>query len=286
MSEQGTPIPGEEAAGASLSPQKSEEALVERARNKGWRPLEEWEGEPDDWVDAKEFVGRQKLFDRIDELKGTLVKQRQEMQSDMRLVLQNMAKIREQEYKKARADLEAAREVALENDDARAAVKVSKEIETLEKERAQEEEATKKVAQSTGPTPEFVQWQNENQWFVTDSEMREDALSIGVGYAAGNPNRSQAEVLEYVSKRIKRMYPEKFSTGKKPAAAAVEGAGVPSGKQVDNNNRKGRISIEDLPEEHRVVARTIIKSGALKAQAAKNNRTEVEEYLAQYQENK
>src|SRR5512138_1524244 len=35
------------------------------AREKGWRPKEEYEGDHEAWVDAEEFIKRQPLFDKI-----------------------------------------------------------------------------------------------------------------------------------------------------------------------------------------------------------------------------
>ena len=281
----GHEIQGESKEGASLSPIVHEEKVSEKAREKGWRPLEEWEGSPEDWVDAREFVGRQKLYDRISDLKGAVVKQRQEFQNEMKLVANGLSKIREAEYKRAKTQLEAQRDIALEEDDARTAVKVSKDIEDLERERQQEAQAAAARPQS-GPTPEFVDWQKENPWFTADKEMQSDAISIGVGHASGNPNKSQVEVLEYVTTKIKRMYPERFeSKEKRQVTNPVEGGAQPSVKQAAVNGRKGKLSMADLPDEHQVVAKTLIRSGVFKAQATKNKRSEVDEYLAQYQEN-
>lgn len=285
MSEQGTVVPGESGE-SQLAPQKYEEAVVQKAAEKGWRPLEEWEGDAADWVDAKEFIGRQKLYDRISELKGSLTKQQKEFQNDMKIIAANLVKVRETEYKKAKADLEAKREWAIENEDARAAVKVSKEIEELEKDRAAEAAAQAQATQTTGEaTPEFVAWQEQNNWFQQDSEMRSDAISIGVGYAAGHPNKTQSEVLAYVTQKIKRMYPDKFEVKeKKRVTSEVEG-NSPTAKKTEMNTRKQKLTLDDLPPEHQQIARTLIKRGTFKAAAEKNKRTEVEEYLASYQEN-
>jgi len=43
--------------------------LADKARASGWRPKEEFEGDPDEWVDAGEFVRRKPLFDQIHNLK-------------------------------------------------------------------------------------------------------------------------------------------------------------------------------------------------------------------------
>ena len=282
--EAGTSVPGE-AEGSSLSPQVTQEAIETRATEKGWKPLDQFEGDPVDWVEAKEFVGRQKLYDRINDLKGTITKQTREFQTDMKQVLANMSKIRETEYKKALADLEAKREMAIEDDDTRAVVKVSKAIEKLHEEKASETVAQSAAAQTTaGPTPEFTEWNEKNTWFQTDSEMRADAISIGVGYAAGNPNKSQLEVLTYVTAKVKKMYPEKFEVKeKRQVDSKVEGANSGSARKLDRDSQSKTLTLRDLPEEHLAIAKTIIKSGTLKKMAEKNKRSEEAEYMAQYQ---
>lgn len=281
MSEEGTKIVGE-GEGSSLNPQSHAEAVEAKAREKGWRPLEEWEGDPADWISDKEFVGRQPLYDRISDMKSAMKKQSQEFQSEMKQVAKSLSQIREIEYKKAIAELTAKRDQALEDDDAKVAVKVTEQIKELEVEKAQEVTAAKQA--STTATPEFLEWQDANPWFNSDAEMQSDAINIGVGYAAGNPNKTQAEVLTYVTKKIKSMHSDKFETSKKKVVAQVEG-NSPSAKQTEVNTRKGKLSFADLPTPHQVIAKTLIKQGVFDAAAKKNGRTAEAEYLAQYQEN-
>lgn len=277
----GTRIPGEDEGGNSLNPQTQAEKVTERAKEKGWKPLEEYDGDPADWVDAKEFVGRQKLYDRINDLKSTLTKQTRAFQSDMQVILANMSKVREQEHKKALKELEDQRRQAVAAEDVQAVVEVSKQIETLKEEKAEEKAAVKEGAQKTGEaTPEFLEWQAKNKWFLNESEMRQDAISIGVGYAAGNPNKTQVDVLDYVTKKIKKMYPEQFKEARQ-VDSKVDSGGTT--KPAPLSNKKMKFS--DLSEEHQAIGKTLIKSGALKKVAEKNKRSEEEEYLFQYQAN-
>src|SRR5690554_228223 len=46
--------------------------LEEKARQQGWRPFEEWDGDPDDWVGAETFVVRGQLFDQQRQMKRQL----------------------------------------------------------------------------------------------------------------------------------------------------------------------------------------------------------------------
>ena len=51
----------EQVAGET-SKQVSTNPYEGQAREMGWRPKDEWEGEPEKWRDAKEFVERGELY--------------------------------------------------------------------------------------------------------------------------------------------------------------------------------------------------------------------------------
>ena len=93
---EGTLIPGE------VSPVQ-EEALAQ-----GWVPKDEYEGDPDRWVDAGEFVRRGELFRKIESQSKEL--------KDVRKALAELAKhnskIREVEYARAIEGLKAQKKEA------------------------------------------------------------------------------------------------------------------------------------------------------------------------------
>src|SRR2546430_1692102 len=148
--QEGTKIEGEPQE-SHTSPQVASEKYEEKARKLHWAPLEEWRGDPEDWVPAKEFVQRQKLYDRIDSLQDAI-----------------------------------------------------------------------------------KEWKQANKWFDDNTEMRDDAIAIGVGYAAKNPNKSEKEVYAYTSERIQRMYPEQFKKPVRKEEGEETGEEQPRRKQVAN----------------------------------------------------
>lgn len=284
MAEEGIAIEGE-AGESSLSPQIQEQKTEEKARKDGWKPLDEYKGDPADWVPAKEFLGRQKLFDKIHDLKNQLSRQAQRFEQDMTKIQSHFLKVQETEYKRAKADLESQLARAKADENIEAAVEIAgqiKEVEQSAKVAAQEA----KQVRAGGPTPEFQEWQEQNKWFQQDAEMTADAIAIGTGYAAANPQKSQKEVLEHVTDRIKKIYSDKFKeeakpntkgNGKVPNENRVEGGGS---RQVNTENtRKGKLSVGDLDEMEHEVMKTLIKRGALKDRAAKNKVTQEEQYL-------
>jgi hypothetical protein len=275
---EGIEIPGEGSEGSSMSPSVVAAKVVEKAQSKGWKPLSEYSGDPADWVDAKEFLGREKLYGMIHDLKKQAKQTAAQTEADLRAMAQHYAKMSEVAYKKALSDLKAQRAVAIEDRDTDAVEKLDEQIEEI------------KTAQQTTPQPktitppeteDMIQWRAANPWFDNDPTLREDAVSIGVGYLASKQGRvSQAETLEYVTAKIKKMYPEKFTDKRATVTdSKVEGSGDVT-RSAPAKGKKG-LSVSDLSDEEKTVMRTFLKRGVLKDVAAKNKRSEQEEYLAQ-----
>lgn len=284
MAEEGTKIEGE-GEGSSLSPQVVNDKQVEKARSKGWRPLEEFKGDPADWVDYGEFLGRQKLFDKIHDLKNQLSRQASKFESDMTRIQQHFTKVQEVEYQRAKEDLKRQLAAAKQEGDVEAVAEIAGQIKEVDAE-IKEAKQEAKVAAKGGPTPEFVEWQERNEWFQKDAEMTADAIAIGTGYAAANPGKSQAEVLDYTEKKVKRMYPEKFEGSEPKGKVKVEDKVEGGGNVRPAPKKKGQLTVGDLNDVERSIMNTLIKRNALKDVANKNKRTQQEEYLAQLAERK
>lgn len=291
--EQGTKIEGEETEQHS-NPAVAQQQIEDKAKKGGWSPEESWRGNPEDWVPAKEFLGRQKLFDRIDSLKSALQSQKRDFEKDMRLISKSVAEMNEQAYKKALSELKAQRGLAIEDKNLEAVEAIDAEIDETKTNLANAQAAKKAPPQQTQETPEFVTWREENTWFTDNQEMRDDAIAIGVGYAAKNQNLTEKQVYDHVTAKIKKMYPEEFGKAK-GAEEIEENTNIEGKRKVSTVETGGRTNVvtkkgktttaEDLDDAQKAVMKTLIKRGVFKELAAKNKRTEQEEYLAQYHEN-
>lgn len=280
----GTSIPGEVEGGGALSPT----VMEDRARQKGWRPKEEFKGDVTDWVDAREFLGRAPLFDKIKDLKGELHKQQTRFEKDMEGVSAYIAQTEERAFKRAQAELKAARKAAMRSDDPEAVEKIEEQLETLESDHQKAVASVPKPNKTQGPTPEFMDWQERNDWFklsatgAPSNEMTEDAIAIGTGYAAANPTLSHAKVLEHVEKKIRKMYAEETNTtapSTKQRKDPVVESGGGNRTATESNTRKTKITRADLSEDQRKIMDTLVKRGALKDKAAKNKVSQEQQYL-------
>lgn len=272
--------------------------IEERARQKGWKPLSEFDGEEVNFVDAKEFLSREPLLETIRDLKKHIKTQRENTDRDMQLISTQFAQMSEQAYKRALIDLESQRDLAIEDKNTDALKKIDTEIDTLKEDRRKQADVVKQVEtqrkqHSQEPTPEMKEWLESNTWFNQDQEMQDEAVAIGVGYLAKNPNKTQSQMLKHVTDRIKKIYPEKFTKRKiseddedmdDQNSLRVEKSN-PSPK-LGGNNRSKKLTVNDLNDQEKEIMKTLVKRGVFKKLAIKNKRSEQDEYLAQLGEGK
>src|SRR6267142_2184067 len=76
------------------------EEVQRKARDLGWQPKEQWKGNPDNWVDAPEFVKRGETFVPF------LQHERKKLKSDLDQINQRFAQTQE-ELRQTRETLEA-----------------------------------------------------------------------------------------------------------------------------------------------------------------------------------
>jgi hypothetical protein len=291
MAEEGIKVPGE-GDESSQNPTEAHAILVEAAaRKQGWKPLNDpdYKGDPADWVDAKEFVGRRPLFDTIHDLKRQLVKNEQQTSRDMQVIKQQFSSMQEVAFKRALEELQAARDNAIANADVEVVKQLDKEIETKKFDHIKSTQVAQQVTQQVEQTPYMKDWREKNPWFDKDPELQDEAVSIGVGYMMKNQGVSQEKMLAHVSDRIKKIYPEKFPSGRKiteedddvgDTTSKVEGS---TSTRLGEKSKKGKLTVADLTDEQKQALKTFLKTKALSYLATKNKRTETEEYLASIQ---
>lgn len=189
------------------------------AREQGWRPKEEWEGDPAKWVSAETFIAKGELISKIE----SLGKKLKDSEKAIQLLSEHNKKIKEKEFQRAVEYLKGQKKIAYENGDVDKIIEIDDkiaEVKTQQKEITQEVQKTEQE-----PIPEFIAWKEKNPWYGFDSEMTADADMFGNAYAANNPNKSPEEVFNYVTTKIKKIYKDKFENPNRAKASPVEGGG-------------------------------------------------------------
>lgn len=236
------------------------------ARAEGWRPLEQYKGDPNKWIDAKEFVERgenilplvkaqnSKLKSEIESTKQSLKEMRESMDNFKLFHEETTARLQKEkkaEYARAEADLKKARKEAREAGDDDKVDEINDAIADLKTEAQREETKidkapTAKSQEAILKDPVYQAWARENPWFGDDSNKenaRKSRLAVAVGQEirAKNPNISMSDFLEQITEEVESTF-----GGTKPtreAASKVEGSRRGAGG--------GGRSYADLPAEAR-----------------------------------
>ena len=200
--------------------EQTPQTIEDTAREQGWRPKEDFSGEPSKWVSAETFVAKGELIDRIE----SLGKKLKDSEKTIKMLSEHHSKVKDVEFKRAVDFLKAQKKTAYETGDVDKIIELDDQIaDVRETQKLQQQQERVNTDPETHPA--FQSWVSENKWYEKNSEMRADADSFGEAYARNNPNKTPSEVLEFVTNKIKKAFPEEFSNQNRNRPSGVEGGG-------------------------------------------------------------
>lgn len=242
-----------------------------RAAEGGWVPEDEWKGDPEDWVDYREFNIRGELMDRIKSQSSqmrTLMDKTSSLEEALQILGEQNKKTAKREYDRALKSLKAERREALEENDYDAIDEIEEHIDNLNEAKKELEgtpDKEDKKAETKGPTPEQQQlvrtWIDnpDNKWYTTDRALAAAADAYIWEYSQDHPT-DLAGAMNYMEKQMKKRFPE--DVGGKPAkrgSATTETDGRSQGKA--SQGREKKYSPKDLNDEQKRVGKTFIDQG-------------------------
>lgn len=228
-------------------PEVIEQSPVElEAREQGWVPKEEFEGEDAKWVDAGEFVRRGELFKKI-EHQSREVKSLRKAINDFKEL---HSKVNEAAYQRALTDLKREYKTANREGDFEKADKLEAEIETVEAEAVAVKQQIQQVAQETQINPEFASWVTRNDWYATQPHMKTFADYKGLEFA--KLGLTPTEVLRKVEAEVRKEFPTKFNNPNRARPGTVESSTQKPGRQSEDKY--------ELTEQERRVMKTFVNT--------------------------
>jgi len=230
------------------TPQNASDPYEEQAREQGWKPKSEYEGDPEKWRPSKEFVERGELFGKIDHMGKEL----KETRKALKMLQDHHSKVKETEYNNALNELKTLQKKHLEEGNSDGYLEASELLTDLKA----EQKAREVVNADKVPTPDprFISWTQENKWYSTNREMREYADTVGMGYANRNPDIDPEDVLKYVTKEVKLRFKDSFVNPNRTKPSSVEGANTGSASRKDSF---------ELTEDERRVMNTFVRAGVM-----------------------
>jgi len=259
----------DDGAAAAPSPEQ-----IAKAREQGWRPREEYDGEPTKFVEAAEYLERAEQILPIVRARDRESRERiAQLEADLANVKKDSAQAVEfarvnakREFDATLTDLRTRRAEAVTNSDGEAFAKIDKEITDLLAD-APAAPKTPNVPADPKYPPALVEasdaFIDRNPWFKTDERKNRLAFVVSQELVRKRPElKNNPAVFEEIEKKLKADYPEIFGNQRRAAAEPmVEGEGRPAGARPN-----GKHTIRDLSKEAQEAARRQVKNGMCKTE--------------------
>lgn len=252
-----TQQPTEESA-QKESNQSEADDIEKAAREHGWRPKEEF-GDDDKWVNAKEFMYRRDLLDKLHN-QNRMMKKMTEKVETYKKSIDNVEKIilqREELARKSEREvILRERREAIQNGDVEAVERLDEKMSHLKE--------TPPPKNEPDIAPEVQDWVEKNShWFNSKSEenkeMAEYATWVERSLKRNNPDISYEESLRHVDKEIRQRYPHRFRNPNLERKPAVESSNEYAPGKKSNFDR-GKITAEMHQIAEKFVAKGLYKS--------------------------
>lgn len=237
------------------------------ARAMGWRPREEYKGDPDKWKPADQFVshGRQ-ILPLVQENLRRATDKISRMEREHAAAIEGIRRTSELALQRQREQIVAGFEAAK-----RDAIQVGdvERYDALNHQQWQEvqrfdQQARQQMQPQQPRLPDdairaFDDFRSRNRWFGVDQELTAVAVAFNDRNAREKPHLSMAENIRETEAYLAQRYPEAFPSRRMGGAAPVEGAS--RGSVVAGRRGKGAA---DLPAEARKHGEQFVKEGLFK----------------------
>lgn len=243
-----------------------------RARAQGWRPKEEFKGDVSKWKDAQTYVevGEQfmpvaiernrALEDKFGRTEAELRAVRAEL-SEMKQTFNDYREFasngERRAYERAKQELLARRDVAVQHADTETFKQVEGELAELAKTIPVAKVEMKPNGAGNGihaPDPTITRWVEENTWFTSDKELNAFARNHDAYLLEAKPGMSVSERLAAVKAKTKGEFPEKFDNPLRdaPSTVAASNGGTP--------RKTNKRTYDDLPSEAKKACDKFVKT--------------------------
>lgn len=257
---------GEQQEGHQVEDSQGGQTIEEVAMSKGWKPAEEWDGDPDAHIGAKEFLDREPFFERIrsqsSEIKRTK-KELSELKETIKELSEHHKMVREVEYKRAMEDLKARRREAFETGDYERLEQVEDKMKELTEINEKQPAQTQRNESSEEVLPEVQDWMEENSWYNEDP-VRKAVLEACLQQVIDkNPDITSTprKALEEATKLAKKEVPGRFGLERNRSSSVIE----PGDSTTRARSGRSKYSARHLSDEQRAVGKRFIATGAVKS---------------------
>lgn len=208
----------------------------QQALEKGWVPKDKYQGDLEDYVDAREFIKRGELFDHISKLN----KKVKDQEKALEYLVDHNKKIHDVTYKKAMDDLISQQKQAAEMGNVNAVSQITDEIVKL-----REEQKNAPVIEEPAQiaAKEFIErnksWYSENS--ADSRAMQAFAQAKADEISLQQPDLSPSEVFDLTEIEVKKSFAHKFAPAAPKVSSVLPNNPAPQGRDYAYQSLPDRV---------------------------------------------
>lgn len=233
------------------APPAEADPIDAKARELGWKPLEEYGGDPRKWVEARVWVENKPLVDQVRAHKQTV----REQQKTIEALNRHYKQVHETAYRKALADLDQQKQTAVLEQDVDKVRELDQQIAQTQVEQIK----TQPVAQNT-VDPAYTDWISANKQIRDDAELWTFACAYEAQLSTTRPDLDLEARLEKVEAATRKAHPEKFANPRRQQPPMMEGAAMSA---PGNGSGKKSFGVNDLTALERQTMARLVRNGTL-----------------------
>lgn len=227
------------------------------ARKMGWRPADEYKGDPDKHQDAQTFYNRgMEMMPFLQATNATLRDKIGKMEKQLKQVAKFATKAETAGYERAMDEIKSRQEAAVESGDLTAFRQADKDADKLRQE-MQASQETDGVSEDQR-AEDFADWGKANKWYAENSIMQAYADAQASKLAKGKGGFLDRADLDAVSEAVKAKFPEEFEETPAPRQKKPH---VDTGGQ--RQHVRGGRTYNDLPQDARQMCDKWTKQGLM-----------------------
>jgi hypothetical protein len=263
MSEETKEVAAVEAVTEEVTETPKNKPHEEQAMKFGWRPRDEWEGEPDDFIGAKQFLEKGELIGSV----RANAKQLEEVRRELHKTAARIQQAEKLGYDKALVELKKQRDEALVLGEVTQADQLDSKMDEIKYAKKAVETAIATPPVMPPLTAEGQAWVGEaaKSWFNRATEenkaMSEKAISYDAYLTSTNPSLTDIQRFKQVEAHIKHQYPSRFQNTETPVETKRNSVEVPRQNSAATK-KSDKVTLSSLSEkEQKVIQRMCEKTG-------------------------
>lgn len=204
----------------------SDEEAAEKARALGWHDKDEYNGNPENFTDAKTFLARsnenipmlRENYRKMESFNQKILGELETLKKQNDGFMKRLEDAERKGYEKAVKDIEEQQRRAAVSGDLETYDRLAEQKKALANSGAEPQTQTYSAGSGDLPIADQIAlevFNTANPWFRNDRDLNEDMSAYVIGIKSRNPNMPMSEVLEKAKAKVVKANPDKFSGDKK-----------------------------------------------------------------------